>query len=80
MEIDERKAMSGIVVVLSVVLMLVGLIGMGICFLFIWSSSQVDVMGAGMGFVTGAIMIGSGLIALSNVARGVRKTENRTES
>lgn len=80
MEIDERKAMSGIVVVLSVVLMLVGLIGMGICFLFIWSSSQVDVMGAGMGFVTGAIMIGSGLIALSNVARGVRRTENRTES
>ena len=79
MEIDERKAMSGIVVVLSVVLMLVGLIGMGICFLFIWSSSQVDVMGAGMGFVTGAIMIGSGLIALSNVARGVGKAENRTE-
>jgi len=75
MEIDERKAVSGIVVVLSLIVMLVGLIGMGICFLFIWSSNQLDVMGAGMGFITGAIMIGSGLIALSNVARGMKKTD-----
>jgi TRAP-type C4-dicarboxylate transport system permease small subunit len=77
MEIDERKAMSGIVATLSAIVMLVGLIGMGICFLFIWSSSQIEVMGAGMGFITGAIMIGSGLIALSNVARGVQKAEDR---
>lgn len=75
MEIDERKEMSGIVVVLSVIVMLVGLIGMGICFLFIWSANQIDVMGAGMGFITGSIMIGSGIIALSNVARGVKKAE-----
>lgn len=60
---------------LSVIVMLTGLIGMGICFLFIWSSNHLDVMGAGMGFITGSIMIGSGLIALSNVARGVKKTE-----
>ena len=53
MEIDERKAMSGIVATLSAIVMLVGLIGMGICFLFIWSSSQIEVMGAGMGFITG---------------------------
>ena len=80
MEIDERKATSGIVVVLSAIVMLVGLIGMGLCFLFIWSSNQIDVMGAGMGFITGAIMIGSGLIALSNVARGMNKPEKPTGS
>ncbi len=72
MEIDQRKAAAGFVVILSIIVMLVGLIGMVLCSFFIWSSSQVEVIGAGLGFVTGAIMIGAGLITVALVAGGMK--------
>lgn len=67
MEVDERKIGVGVVVVLACILMLVGIIGMGICFLFIWSNNMIDVVGAGLGFICGAILIGSGLISIAVV-------------
>jgi len=70
MEIDERRLGAGIVTLLSVVFMVVGLIGMGICFIFIWSSSDVDVTGAGMGFICGSILMGSGLLSLAVTLAG----------
>ena len=68
MEIDERKIGTGIVILLACIFMVVGLIGMGICFLFIWSSNMVDVVGAGTGFICGAVLMGSALITLAIVA------------
>lgn len=67
MEVDEKKIGVGVVVVLACILMLVGIIGMGICFLFIWSNNMIDVVGAGLGFICGAILIGSGLISIAVV-------------
>ncbi len=75
MEIDEKRIGVGIVVVLACIFMLVGVIGMGLCFLFIWSSSMIDVVGAGMGFICGSILMGTGLISLAVVAGKAGKTE-----
>jgi hypothetical protein len=66
--IDEKKLLSKIVIVLSGIMLLIGLIAMGICFMFVWSNNQLDIIGAGMGFITGSIMIGTSLIALSNLS------------
>jgi hypothetical protein len=72
MEVDEKKIGAGIVVVLAVIFMIVGLIGMGMCFLFIWSENMVDVVGAGMGFICGAVLMGTGLISLATVTANAR--------
>lgn len=79
MEIDEKKVEIGIVVLLACIFMFVGLIGMGLCFLFIWSSSMIDVVGAGMGFICGSILMGTGLISLAVVAGKAGKTQHNKE-
>ena len=79
MEVDEKKIGIGAVVVLACVFMLVGLIGTGICFLFIWSASMVDVAGAGMGFICGSVLMGTGLISLAIVAGKAGKTSTEAE-
>jgi len=68
MEIDEKKAAVGFVTIVSLFMLVLGAVGMTICFLFLWSSSHIDVMGAGMGFIAGATMMGSGLISLAIVS------------
>ena len=75
MEIDENKIGVGIVVVLACIFMLVGLIGMGMCFLFIWSASMIDVVGAGMGFICGSILMGTSLISLAIVSGKTGRTK-----
>ena len=67
MEVDEKKIGVGVVVVLACLFNVVGIIGMGICFFFIWSNNLIDVLGAGLGFICGAILIGSGLISIAVV-------------
>jgi hypothetical protein len=79
MEIDDKKTLVGFVVVASFVMLVLGAVGMTICFLYMWSSSHVDVMGAGMGFITGAIMMASGLISLAIVSLKTKGKETKSE-
>ena len=79
MEIDESKIGVAVVVVLSFVFMIVGLIGMGICFLFIWSSNAEDVLGAGAGFISGSVLMGTSLISLAIVSSKKQNSRNNVQ-
>ncbi|MDD2598339.1 MAG: hypothetical protein PHO37_03815 [Kiritimatiellae bacterium] len=79
MEIDAKKALVSFVVVVSLVMLVLGAVGMTICFLFMWSSSHLDVMGAGMAFITGAIMMASGLISLAIVSSKAKGKDSNSE-
>lgn len=46
-----------------------GILGMMFCLPFLFSARVADLIGAGLPFIGGAIIAGSGLIALSNLAR-----------
>ncbi|MGN7787723.1 hypothetical protein ACTJIJ_24530 [Niabella sp. 22666] len=46
-----------------------GILGMMFCLPFLFSAHVADLIGAGLPFMGGAIIAGSGLIALSNLAR-----------
>jgi hypothetical protein len=50
-------------------LVVFGALGMLICFMFLWSSDMRDITGAGLGFVAGATMLGSGCISLAIASR-----------
>lgn len=68
---------------LSVLAMVAGMLGMGMSFLFLASSSAMDIQAGTSGFVAGAILIGSGVVAVAVVAaggsHGVRGDEARME-
>lgn len=49
--------------------MLAGGFGMLFCFPFLWSGRMEDLVGAGLPFVGGAILFGSGLVALAIINR-----------
>ena len=49
---------------LSVLIITAGALGMIFCFPFLWSSKMEDLVGAGLPFVGGAILVGSGLVTL----------------
>ncbi len=55
------------IITISIIFMIVGGLGMGISSLAVFSSSMMEVIGAGLGFVTGAVLMGSGLIAMAIV-------------
>ena len=48
---------------------ILGAFGMLFCLPFLFSSSIVDLVGAGFPFLGGAVIAGAGLVALSNVAK-----------
>ena len=50
---------------LAISSMIAGSIGMLFCFRFLWSNHMQDLVGAGFPFVAGAILFGTGLIALA---------------
>lgn len=79
MEIDEQKVGMGVIITIAFIFMLVGLIGMGICFIFIWSDNIIDVAGAGLGFICGSILMGTGLISVAIVANKAVKP-SKTDS
>ena len=68
---DEREGGQIIDVVKGYlsVLIILGAIGMLISFLFMWSLHFVDVMGAGMAFIAGSILMVSGLVSLAVITR-----------
>ena len=49
----------------SYLLLVAGLFGMLFCFPFLWSSSLVVLVGAGLPFVAGAILVVGGLLSLT---------------
>lgn len=54
--------------VFSLLLIGLGALGMIISFVFMWSYGMKDIVGAGFGFIAGAIMLSSGVISLSIIA------------
>jgi hypothetical protein len=67
-------------VALASTLVLLGAIGMLICFMFLWSNDMRDIVGAGLGFVAGAFMLGSGCIALAISSASSRADIHRLEA
>ena len=57
--------LSSVSVVLASILVLLGTVGMLITFFFLWSNDMRDIAGAGLGFVAGAVMLGSGVVSLA---------------
>ena len=44
-----------------------GAFAMLFCFPFLWSNNLVDVVGAGLPFIAGSILLGAGLISISKL-------------
>ena len=42
--------------------------GMIVTFMFLWSNDLRDITGAGLGFVAGAIILGSGVVSLAVIS------------
>jgi len=57
--------LTSVAVVLASILVLLGALGMLITFFFLWSNDMRDITGAGLGFVAGAVMLGSGVVSLA---------------
>lgn len=62
MKSEKIKQLINLVSLLTV---LAGAFGMLFCFPFLWSARMEDLIGAGLPFVSGAILFGSGLISLA---------------
>jgi len=61
-----NKMISKIINILAVSSILAGIFGMLFSFIFLFSNNLADLVGAGFPFVAGAILFGTGLIALTN--------------
>lgn len=59
-----EKAIKNVINGICLLTMLAGFFGMLFCFPFLWSGLLEDLVGAGFPFVGGAILFGTGLIAL----------------
>lgn len=51
--------------IIAYICSLAGLFGMMFCFPYLWSGRLIDVVGAGLPFVAGAILLAGGLITLA---------------
>jgi len=61
----NAKLLISVSQVLAFALIALGAVGMLITFLYLWSSDLRDITGAGLGFVAGAVMLSSGVLALT---------------
>lgn len=59
------KTVRLIAALLAALLLLVGAGAMLVCGLFMFSSDSRDIMGAGLGFVGGTVLVGAGTITLA---------------
>jgi hypothetical protein len=64
----ESGSSRGLCKVLAGLSMAAGVLGMLLSYLYLSSASMADITAGASGFVAGAILIGSGLIALSLLA------------
>ena len=60
----ENKNQKGINII-ALVSMIFGAFGMLYCLQFLWSNNLNDLVGAGLPFLAGSILFGTGLISLS---------------
>ena len=65
MDIEKQRTL---VMMLSVLYGLVGLMAMAICAVFSLSSDLTNVVGAGLGLITGAVLMGAALISMAVTA------------
>ncbi|HEY7311244.1 MAG TPA: hypothetical protein VH643_17920 [Gemmataceae bacterium] len=80
---DTRQATSPLVppiVFLAVLAMLAGAGGMVVSFLFLASSSQLDVIAGAVGFLAGAILIAAGLLSLAVLSRSSTTSKAATHA
>ena len=61
----QSSSLPGWYKTLAILSVVVGVGGMCLSFLFMTFGSQADIIAGGAGFIAGAILIGSGLIALA---------------
>jgi len=61
----NRKMNKKYLNVIAILTMVAGAFGMMFCYQFLWSANMADLVGAGFPFVGGAILFGSGLLALA---------------
>jgi len=66
---ERYKMQKQAVITMATVCMIFGILGMGISSLAVFSSSKVEVIGAGLGFVAGALLIGTRLISFAIVSK-----------
>lgn len=75
MKLHEEKTLRRFVVFLSLATMIVGVLGMIICFFVLWLWRKAHVVGAGIGFLSSAVLTASGLISLALQASQTTNTE-----
>ena len=61
----NNNIISKIINISAVLSIVAGAFGMLFSFTFLWSNNIVDVIGAGMPFIAGSILFGTGLITLA---------------
>ena len=66
----KRNDLVKICYAMSVLLIVAGIAGMVLSFIFLASGGTGDIMAGNSGFLAGAVMIGSGVIALSVLVSG----------
>ena len=62
---QQQKMATGALTLVALLSVVVGVLVMLVCALFMFSSKQIDVMGAGLGIVAGAILFTGGLICIT---------------
>jgi len=61
----NTQLMNSAMSLFSLLLVVFGILGMIITLLFMWSTDMREVVSAGLAFIAGSIMLGSGVISLS---------------
>ena len=72
-------ALLRLTVVLSILLIVAGIGGMVVCLLYMFSADARDIAGAGLGFISGAIFIGSGIISMAVALSALHSNDNRSD-
>ncbi len=75
---DSKFELKPLIKIAALLSVFFGGSGMLYCLPFLFSSNLADLIGAGFPFVGGAILVGSGLVALSNLTRPNRGFEAAT--
>ena len=70
----DKKSALRLVVIFSSMSLLAGLVSAVLSAIFIRSENAFDVQAASSGFITGAVLIAAGLIALSNVVSELKES------
>ena len=62
---SHKKTIKLALNILSICFIVFGSLGMLYCLTYLWSTQIMDIIGAGLPFIAGAVLCGSGLITLA---------------